>query len=129
MRRTFAFDVLVCPVCRGRMRLLAAVTDEDDAKKILAHLGKKRAREVRAPSRGPPQGALPFADATYPARERRPGGGVPGGRGIRQKRGRAVARRRDFGYVRGGGPIGSTTGRRLHYLSALGAGHTWATNA
>ena len=63
MRRTFPFDVLVCPRCQGRMRLLAAVTDEAEAKKILAHLGVKRARDVRVASRGPPQMSLPLASA------------------------------------------------------------------
>jgi hypothetical protein len=45
------------------MRLRAAVTDGAVAKKILAHLGVKRAREARVASRGPPQASPPLAKA------------------------------------------------------------------
>ena len=39
LRRTHGVDVLVCPRCRGRLRLLAAVTDPDAAREILRALG------------------------------------------------------------------------------------------
>lgn len=39
MRRTFGFDVTVCPNCHGRMRVLSAITDAAVAKRILDHLG------------------------------------------------------------------------------------------
>ncbi|WP_437895435.1 transposase [Sorangium sp. So ce302] len=39
LRRTYAVDVLACPRCSGRMRLMAAITDKATARKILSHLG------------------------------------------------------------------------------------------
>ena len=39
LRRTYAVDVLACPRCSGRMRLMAAITDKATARKILGHLG------------------------------------------------------------------------------------------
>jgi hypothetical protein len=39
LRRTYAIDVLTCPRCGGRMRLMAAITDKATARKILSHLG------------------------------------------------------------------------------------------
>jgi hypothetical protein len=44
MRRAFDLDVLACPRCGGRMRLLATIEDPQVIRTILAHLG---------PSRGP----------------------------------------------------------------------------
>ena len=46
MRRVFAVDVLECPHCHGRMRILAAIHPPDTTRKILEHLG--------LPSRAPP---------------------------------------------------------------------------
>ena len=39
LRRTHGVDVLICPRCQGRMRLLSAITDPDAAREILAGLG------------------------------------------------------------------------------------------
>ena len=39
LRRTHGVDVLVCPRCRGRLRLLAAITDPDAARRILRAIG------------------------------------------------------------------------------------------
>jgi len=39
LRRTFAFDVLDCPQCGGRLRLLATITQRDVIERILTHLG------------------------------------------------------------------------------------------
>lgn len=39
LRRTYAVDVLTCPRCSGRMRLMAAITDKATARKMLSHLG------------------------------------------------------------------------------------------
>jgi hypothetical protein len=53
LRRTYAVDVLACPRCSGRMRLMVAITDKVTAGKILNHLGllaepvKCRARDPR----------------------------------------------------------------------------------
>ncbi len=39
MRRVFALDVLECPDCHGRMRILAAIHPPAVVQKILACLG------------------------------------------------------------------------------------------
>ena len=46
MRRVFAVDVLKCPTCGGRMRILAAIHDPDVVRVILESMG--------LPSRAPP---------------------------------------------------------------------------
>jgi hypothetical protein len=48
LRRVFLVDVLQCPRCAGRMRLIAAIVDRRVAARILAHLG--------LPARAPPLG-------------------------------------------------------------------------
>ena len=35
LKRVFEVDALRCPACGGRMRVLAAITDPDAARKIL----------------------------------------------------------------------------------------------
>jgi hypothetical protein len=39
LRHTFAVDVLACPRCGGRMRVLATIDDPSVIRKILTHLG------------------------------------------------------------------------------------------
>ena len=39
MHRAFALDVLACPHCGGRLRLIAALHDPAVIRKLLAHLG------------------------------------------------------------------------------------------
>ena len=51
MRHTFAVDVLACPRCGGRMRVVATIEDPVVIGKILTHLGLSI--EVPAP-RPPP---------------------------------------------------------------------------
>jgi putative transposase/transposase-like zinc-binding protein len=46
LRRVFALDVLECPRCGGRMRILTAIQTADAIREILEHLG--------LPSRAPP---------------------------------------------------------------------------
>ena len=46
LRRSFGIDVLRCPKCSSRMRLIATIEDPLVARKILEHLG--------LPARGPP---------------------------------------------------------------------------
>ncbi len=46
LKRVFEVDALVCPECGGRMRILAAITDPDVARRILDCLG--------LPPRAPP---------------------------------------------------------------------------
>jgi hypothetical protein len=55
LRRVFAVDVLECPSCGGRMRLLAAIQPPDATEAILDCLG--------LPSRAPPTApAVPDAE-------------------------------------------------------------------
>jgi len=39
LRRAFAVDVLDCPECGGRLRLLATITQRAVIERILAHFG------------------------------------------------------------------------------------------
>jgi len=53
LARTFAVDVLACPSCQGRMKLLAMVTDPHSVARYLA-VGEPTELPRRSPSRGPP---------------------------------------------------------------------------
>ena len=55
MRRVFEVDVLECPACQGRMRILAAIHPPEATRAILECLG--------LPTRAPP-----IAPAILPAR-------------------------------------------------------------
>ena len=48
LQRVWRLDVLVCPSCKGSMRLIAVIEDQRVAHRILEHLG--------LPSRAPPRG-------------------------------------------------------------------------
>ena len=50
MRRAFDIDVLACPRCGGRLRLIATVEDPDAIRAILADVGVLRELAERAPS-------------------------------------------------------------------------------
>ena len=39
LRRVFALDILACPGCGGRLRLLATIEDRAVVEQILTHLG------------------------------------------------------------------------------------------
>jgi hypothetical protein len=52
--RTFAVDVLACPSCQGRMRLLAMVKDPASIARYLAATGEPTEVPRRSPGRGPP---------------------------------------------------------------------------
>jgi len=54
LARTFAVDVLACPSCQGRMKLLAMVTDPHSVARYLAAVGEPTELPRRSPSRGPP---------------------------------------------------------------------------
>jgi len=60
LQRVFEVDVLCCPRCGGRMRILSAITDPDVAHRILEWL--------ELPARPPPQGSS--ADAVSPESSR-----------------------------------------------------------
>ena len=54
LARTFAVDVLACPKCHGRMRLLAMVEDSANVARFLAAVGEATEVPRRSPGRGPP---------------------------------------------------------------------------
>ena len=60
LQRTFRTDVLLCPRCEGRMRVLAFTTDATVAQEILARLGLAAPRPLRPLAAGPPQLGLAF---------------------------------------------------------------------
>jgi hypothetical protein len=39
LKRVFLVDVLECPQCKGRMKILAAITKPEDVRRVLASLG------------------------------------------------------------------------------------------
>jgi uncharacterized protein YbaR (Trm112 family) len=54
MRRAFDIDVLACPRCGGRLRLMATVEDPDAIRAILAAVAVSRELTDRAPPFGAP---------------------------------------------------------------------------
>jgi len=66
LRRAFQIDVLRCPRCEGRMKVLAAINDPEVAQKILRHLGLPAEPPSCAPARAPPELEL-FDDADFEA--------------------------------------------------------------
>ena len=57
MQRSFGFDVLACPRCAGRLKLVALIQDGAVSQRILRHLGLPDVVPEMRPSRAPP---LPF---------------------------------------------------------------------
>jgi hypothetical protein len=53
MKRTWGFDVLRCPRCLRKMRVLATLIDPAAVCKILEHLGVRASPLPRAPPRDP----------------------------------------------------------------------------
>ena len=51
MRRAFDIDVLACPRCGGRLRLIVTVEDPDAIRAILAAVAVSRELGDRAPPR------------------------------------------------------------------------------
>ena len=56
MRRAFDVDVLACPRCGGRLRLIALIEASAVARRILTHLGLPADVPRPAPARAPPIG-------------------------------------------------------------------------
>jgi hypothetical protein len=54
LARTFAVDVLACPKCHGRMRLLAMAEEPANLARFLAAMGEPTEVPRRSPGRGPP---------------------------------------------------------------------------
>ena len=53
--RTFEIDVLACPECGRRLRLLATIEDPAVIRKILSHLGIPTGSPQPLPERSPPR--------------------------------------------------------------------------
>lgn len=56
MRRAFAIDVLACPRCGGRLRLIALIEASATARRILTHLDLPADVPRPVPARAPPIG-------------------------------------------------------------------------
>jgi len=54
LKRTFGVDVFSCPNCKGRMKLIAMVTEPKSVERYLARIGELTHVPGRSPSRGPP---------------------------------------------------------------------------
>ena len=54
MRRTLGFDVLACPRCGGRLRLIALIDQSSVIERILRHLGLPADIAELRPARAPP---------------------------------------------------------------------------
>jgi len=54
LARASAVDVLACPKCHGRMRLLAMVEEPANVARFLAAVGEATEGPARSPGRGPP---------------------------------------------------------------------------
>jgi hypothetical protein len=54
LARNFGVDALACPVCQGRMRLVAVLKDPARIARYLASIGEPTELPARSPSRGPP---------------------------------------------------------------------------
>ncbi len=54
MMRTFEVDVLCCPRCSGRLRLVALMTEPKEIRPYLRALGEPTEAPERRPARGPP---------------------------------------------------------------------------
>jgi hypothetical protein len=54
LARTFSVDVLACPKCKGRMKLIALVRKPESITRFLAGIGEPTSMPERSPPRGPP---------------------------------------------------------------------------
>jgi Putative transposase/Transposase zinc-binding domain len=54
LKRTFGFDVLQCPHCQGRMRLLALLTENREVKRYLRAIGEPTELPIQESARPPP---------------------------------------------------------------------------
>ena len=60
LRRVFEIDVLKCPRCGGRMKIIATVTDPTVVRRILACIGLPARPPPVAPAREREQGKFGF---------------------------------------------------------------------
>ncbi len=69
MRRTFGLDVLACPRCGGRLRLVALIDQASVVQRILRHLGLATEVPEPRPARAPPGRLEPLEDQSQDAPE------------------------------------------------------------
>ena len=62
LRRSFRVDVLECPKCHGRLRVLAVITEREPLRRILEHLGLPTQAPPLARARAPTEDALEDED-------------------------------------------------------------------
>jgi hypothetical protein len=62
MRRTFGLDVLACPRCGGRLRLVPLIEHAAVVRRILRHLGLPADVPEPRPARAPPRQPETFDD-------------------------------------------------------------------
>jgi hypothetical protein len=62
MKRSGEIDVMKCPACGHRMRVLATIREPEVVKKILDHLGVRTSPLPRATARAPPMEQQAFDD-------------------------------------------------------------------
>ena len=65
MRRSFGFDVLACPRCGGRLRLVALIEDPLVIRRILGHLDHPTEIPEPRPARAPPLLVRGPTDSTF----------------------------------------------------------------
>jgi hypothetical protein len=69
MRRTFGLDVLACPRCGGRLRLVALIDQASVVQPILRHLGLPTEVPEPRPARASPRGLETLEDQSRDAPE------------------------------------------------------------
>jgi len=69
MQRTFGLDVLACPRCGGRLRLVALIEQASVVQRILRHLGLPTEVPEPRPARAPPRRLEPLEDQSQDAPE------------------------------------------------------------
>ena len=72
MMRTFAVDVLCCPRCLGRLRLVALMTEPKEIRRYLRALAEPTEAPARSPARGSPNTQRGPVNAGHDQRARSP---------------------------------------------------------
>jgi hypothetical protein len=65
MKRVFSLDVLECPECKGRMKVIATITDPEVVRKFLASIDLPTQLPPMERARPPPQVELEFGDPEW----------------------------------------------------------------
>jgi hypothetical protein len=60
MKRSSGLDVLRCPRCGARMRVISTITQPETIRTVLLYLGQRAEPLARAPARDPPSEQLDF---------------------------------------------------------------------